>query len=213
MDNATRDYTYLARDMSLTDGKPRFTGFQPANDLAADLTSSKGPIESGRPLEFVMDEMELRRRDNWPGEIGHFNISGGDILVSEGVRDLIAPLNIDGVTFFPAVLRDIYGEYIEPLYFLHIWKQQDITDFKNSEYLIPFDPARDRFHRLVRIAPDNEKRQLLAANQRDIVRLEKVSSAAVLFTKELAGRLSVANMTAGAIFYPLKDWFEGIEFQ
>ncbi|TKW66308.1 MAG: hypothetical protein DI616_10105 [Paracoccus denitrificans] len=64
MTYATSLYAYLSGDMSRERDKPRFTEFQPADERSADLATTKVPIEFGRPLVFIMDEIELRQRDN-----------------------------------------------------------------------------------------------------------------------------------------------------
>ena len=213
MDAATCAYSYLSRDHALIGDKPRFSGFQPADERTAASVSSKALLEPGPALVFELDAQRLRLRDHWPGEIGHFNISGGDVLVSQAVHDLIAPLRIDGLVLVPAVLEGLAGRHPQPLYVLSMRKRHDITDFARSEHLLPFDPVRDRSHRLLSIALDEEKTRALAADQRDIVMLDKVSPDAVLFSNALVAQLERANLTTGAVFHPLQDWFEGIAFQ
>lgn len=213
MTDATSLYAYLSRDMSWEHEKPRFTGFQPADERSADLATTKGPIESGRPLVFIMDEIELRQRDNWPGEIGHINVSGPKVLVSEAVRDKLQSLNPEGTMFFPSVLQDIYGNYIEPLYYLHIWQHRDIWDRQELEYLVPFDPERSRSANLTKISLNEKLTLALRDDQRHIIKLARVSPPAVLFAKNVVAELEAEGLTTGANFYPLESWFEGIEFQ
>lgn len=213
METATARYTYLSRDVSVVEGKPRFTGFQPTDERTAALTAEKGPIEDGRPLVFTMDEMSLRQRDNWPGEIGHFNIRSTGILVSSAVKEFLAPRRMEGIMFVPAVLRDIYGNYLEPFFCMHIWQSRNVTDFGGSEYLVPFNPQRDRGHRLISIRLDTAAILALHEKQSEIIRPARVIPRAILFTKDLVSELAAEGLTTGATFYPLEEWFEGMEYQ
>ncbi|MEO1398853.1 MAG: hypothetical protein AAFU56_08325, partial [Pseudomonadota bacterium] len=204
---------YLDRDLQVIGGKPRFTGFQPADDRTSDLISEKGPIAPGKPLLFVMDELALRRQDNWPGEIGHFNISGSMILVSQAVRDRISALKPDGLSLTPAVLEDMNGNFIEPLFHLKFNVRRDVWDRERSEYLIPFDPDRDRSANLVRIFLDDDAMADLSPDARPLLKLDKVSPPAILFRTDLVQSLQADGVTTGAVFYPLAEWFDGIQFQ
>ncbi|MEL6887953.1 MAG: hypothetical protein AAFO86_04515 [Pseudomonadota bacterium] len=213
MDDPTPLYAYLSRNLETINGKPRFTGFMPADDRTSDLMSEKGPIAPGRPLRFIMDELDLRRKDNWPGEVGHINVSGTIILVSAAVRDRILARAPSGISLSAAVLEDINGQFIEPLYHLSVYERQDVWDREKSEYLVPFDPDRDKSANLDSIVLDAAAVANLSETARLILRLAKVSPPAILFDAAFVADLAREGLTLGAEFYPLPDWFDGIEYQ
>lgn len=213
MNDATREYMVLERDPASIDGKPRFTGYQIQQGGMADYVVSYGPIELGRALIMVMDEPELRRQDNWPGEIGALNVSGGRILVTSDAREALREHIAPGMELHPAVLQHYDGTYLEPFYYLHIWERRDIWDRKLSTYEAPFDPEKRRVAYLDQIVLNEEKLSLIPFEDRMIVLLDKVGGTVTLFHRDLVKKLTEAGLTNGAKFYPLEDWFPGIQHQ
>ena len=193
MEDPTHLYAYLSRNLETVNGQPRFTGFMPADDRTSDVMSEQGPIAQGRPLRFGMDALDLRCKDNWPGEIGHINVSGTTILVSAAARDRILARSPSGISLSAAVLEDLNGRFIEPLYHLSVYERQDEWDREKSECPMPFDPARDTSANLDSIVLDPAAVANLSDTARLILRLAEVSPPAILFDAAF-----VADLARGA---------------
>ena len=213
MEDPTPLYAYLSCNLETVNGQPRFTGFVPADDRTSDVMSEQGPIAPRRPLRFGMDALDLRRKDNWPGEIGHINVSGTTILVSAAARDRILARAPSGLSLSAAVLENINGRFIEPLYHLSVYERQGVWDREKSEYLVPFDPARDTSANLDSIVLDAAAVANLSDPAHLILRLAEVSPPAILFDAAFVADDAREGLTLGAVFYPLPEWFAGIEYQ
>lgn len=212
MSTATQQYSVIVRDPASIDGKPKYTGFQIQDGGMADYIVSHGPVELGRSLIFEMDIRELRQSDNWPGEIGALNISGGNILVTPDAREVLRDHLAPGQELFPSVLQHYDGTYLEPFYYLHIWERRNIWDRKQSIYETPYDPEKDLVAYLDKIVLDDVAVSLIPVEERQIVLLEKVGGTIILFHNDLLAKLTEKGLTSGAKFYPLEDWYPGIQF-
>lgn len=212
MTHSAENYAYLSRNYETIDDRPRFIGFTAADQRTSDLMTSKEHISDLDPLRFIVDEQDLRRSKNCPGEIGHFNLSGNRILISAEVREVIHELELDGVDMYPSILEGIEGTYTKPLYYINIWKRRDIWSRECSEFLLPFDPDHDRSASLLRIALNKKGLAKLHPQERTIIKLDRVNPNAILFENSLVRILNSKNLGTGARFYPLTLWFDGIDF-
>lgn len=211
--SVTDDYFIVLRDNTAVDGRPKYTGHMPSEDGTADYIYERGPISRGRPLVFDMDEPELRRSQNYPGEIGDFIVSGGDVLVSQKVNDILVEHQSPRSEMYPAVLKDIDGNDIEPLYYLHIWEELDVWDRERSEYLMPYNPNDNLCAALTRIALNEDAIAAIPHEDRQYFLLENVGKVPLLFHKDLLSLLIEKNVTSGAIFFNLSEFEEGIQFR
>ncbi|MFQ6550535.1 hypothetical protein AADZ90_021540 [Aestuariibius sp. 2305UL40-4] len=213
MNDPTDDYFIVTRDRQAVDGKPRFAGFVAGNDWTADRMYEREAVSRARPMVFDVDERDLRLQDDVPGEIGHWIVSGGDILVSNVVAEVLVQTRPAGWELVPSVLRTIYDTYIEPIFYLHFITGLDLWDRDRSEFAVPFDPEFDFSAELSRIVLDPERVRDILPQDRQMFLLDGVGNNPVLLHRDLIERLSAANAMLGARFFPLAEYRPGNSFE
>ena len=206
----TDEYFILQRDFATEGERPRFTGVVPRDEITGDLIYNSAPIR-GRVLQFEMDEQALRREQNYPGVIGDFIVVGSMALLSPKARDIIAPHLPPDVELAPAVVENIDGTFIEPLYFLHIMEHRDVWDRQASTYLLDYDPQNDLGAALERIVLNDAALCPVPVEQRRIVGLAKVSTMPILFHVDLVRELEQAGALSGARLFSLREYTLGDE--
>ncbi|SFI40771.1 hypothetical protein [Jannaschia pohangensis] len=206
MNDPTDDYFIVLRDREWVDDAPRFAGFVTGNDWTADRMYDRDPISRAEPMLFEIDERELRLRDNVPGEIGHWVVSGGEILVSAMVAEVLARTRATGWELVPSILRTIHGDHAEPIFYLHFMEGLDLWDRSRSEYGTPFDPEIDFSANLSRIRLDPERVAPLLLQDRQLFLLDGVGISPVLLHRDLVETLLSADVILGARLMPLADY-------
>lgn len=135
------EYYIMARDYSVIDGKTKFIGFTPNDQYTIDNYRNKNEIWGGSPFFFKADEIELRKKDNWPGEIGDINISSG-IIVKPWINDILKHHNIKGLQLWPTIYIGSDEKYHEPLWFMKFYESLECWHRERSILKKPYNPNK-----------------------------------------------------------------------
>lgn len=207
-------YYVVKRDYSWKNDGPRFIGFGPKNAIAHSFTGSRDKQYVSVPLIFKSDEIDLRRQNNHPGEIGDINVSGGRFLVKEWVRNLFFSRPIYGLQVVPAVFEDIYGNYHEPLWYLHFYhtlecwhRERSIRAYPDLEYEEGEDIELERF------SLDENILSPMPLEKRLIFKIVETASPPVTIFHESLVEKFIAKNATGARYFRVDQYTSGMEVE
>lgn len=165
--------------------------------------------ESAQPAPDQVEAV-LRLRLSTPGQgMGLADFHRANMpVVSQAVRDILQPLALPGLEFFPALIRVTDGPAAEAArhYALHLDLEVDCLDENRCEYL-PAD-SEDEQPQVVRMALDSDRLARFEPRQRLL--FKPLGSHEYLFHRQLV-RLLEAHNLRGARWVPLLEWRLGLE--
>ena len=132
-------------------------------------------------------------------------------VVSKKVRDILETMNIFGVQFIPAVIRnELNGDVYEGYYIIHVFNQIECLDREKAKYTTS-DLMKYGISEINKLVLDQKVLEKIPLEKRLVFYL-KESISKRIYHKSIVDAV-MAIEPDGLKFGKIEDWYEGIQFQ
>lgn len=174
------------------------------------------PIMPSRPLRFcvsVGEETELSRLSEI-GELSDAHKIGTSLVVSNKVKEVVALFEIEGISWHRSVIENQYGDRNEQYWYMHTFDHLICLDMESAEYSKrALENGGDQHYKKVkRYSLKQDVLDAIPEEKRLIIHLgDNLLRRPLLFHQKLVTGL-VKSSAKGFRFYPVSDYFGGMEF-
>jgi hypothetical protein len=133
--------------------------------------------------------------------------SSPDSVISKKIFDVLDNMNIKGIQLIPAIITGKNDEIHENYWYIHIINHYSVIDKENSECEWN---TLGKIWALDKLVLDEEKLKPVPLDERLIFRMQEYS-AKTLFHKSVVDAIMATN-PEGVVFYNIREWYDGIQF-
>ncbi|GHU05788.1 hypothetical protein FACS1894158_09820 [Betaproteobacteria bacterium] len=155
--------------------------------------NKENEISNPKVMEFAFGKPYPRKPI-----IGDY-LSQPDSIVSEKIKNVLAPLKIKGIQLIPATVTSNKGEVYEGYYYIHIYHLIAAMDRENSKY-----EQDDDYFSIDRFNLDTKILEKIPLKERLIFRLEE-GETIMLYHKSIVDAIVAVNPT-GVQFIKVENW-------
>jgi hypothetical protein len=130
-------------------------------------------------------------------------------VFSKKIYDVLAPMNIEGIQFVPAIVNGANGEQYDNYWLLHSYDRLECFDKEKSVYEI--DDFTECWDDIEKLYLDKEVLAQIPLSKR-LVFITKETSRFELYHKSIVDAIMAVN-PEGVQFLPIEGWYEGIQFE
>jgi hypothetical protein len=177
------------------------------NPRALRFLAYDEPAEIESPVALCFNEDTTTKN---PRMADYHHLSGAAVF-SQKIYDVLAPLNLDGVQFVPAVVNGNKGEKYENYWIQHTFKPIECFDKEESVYETD-DFADDGSWDNVEKVSLNKKQLAKIPLEKRLIFVSKETSRFELYHKSVVDAIMAVN-PEGLTFIPVEEWHEGIQFE
>jgi hypothetical protein len=128
-------------------------------------------------------------------------------VFSQKICDILQPMNINGLQLLPAIIRGKDNNFFKDYWVAYIYNRIACLDMEHSQYSIDDDGKVDM---ITRFLIDNKKLSKTPLKKRLIFLLEEDMPKRI-YHKSIVDAIMSVN-PVGIQFYPIQEWYEGIQF-
>ena len=188
-----------------SDGNPSVPLLRADGDQSTWFLFGNEPVEINEKVELCFNNPI----PNKPEMVDYHSMPNA--VISKKIYDVLSPLNIDGIQLVPAVIRnnktnDLHEDY----WIIYIYNKIRCLDRINSEYTVDEDDE-DEIEDIEKLVLDKEILKAIPLENRLIFLLKEGRSKRI-YHKSVVDAIMAKN-PKGIRFYPIEEWYDGIQFQ
>ena len=130
-------------------------------------------------------------------------------VFSRKIYDVLKPMNIYGLQLLPATVRGKNGDHYKDYWVASVYNRIACLDMENSEYDVDEDDGE--IDNIMRFFIDTKKLTKIPLEKR-LVFLLAEDMPKRIYHKSVVDAIMAVN-PVGIRFYPIQEWYEGIQFE
>ncbi len=130
-------------------------------------------------------------------------------VFSRKIYDVLQPMNIYGLQLLPATVKGKRGEVYKEYWVAYVYNRITCLDMEHSKYEI--SKLDGKVKNILQFFLDNEKLAKIPLEKRLVFLLEEAMYMRIYHKSVVDAIMSVKPV--GIQFYPIQEWYEGIQFE